>query len=226
MRILVIETDFNFAAEIREHLEKEEHTVYTAYDGISGLSTAMSRELDMIIMERIIPNSDGVMLCRELLKRHDVPLIMLSDIHDRNDKILCFGMGTEEYMEKPVRAIDIVYRVRTIIKRQEQRALEDKKKDLNYKGVLEVDIDTKRIFINNREMHFTNKEYEIIEFFITHKNEIFARNEIYEEIWKEPEYYDTGYVTTYINRLRRKLSIYDLHPIKTIRNRGYMWTDD
>lgn len=226
MVILVIESDFNFALSVREQLEKDGHEVYTAYDGTSGLATAMSRHLDMVIMERIMPDTDGIRLCTEIMKRHDIPLLMISDIHTRNDKILCLGLGAEEYVEKPIRSQDVLYKVRKIIKRREERTEEEEKKALMYKGILTVDADNKRVYIKGKELDLTGREYEMLLFFLTHRGKIYTRAEIYEQIWKEPEYYDTGYVTTYINRLRTKLAKYGLKPIKTIRLKGYMWSEN
>ena len=226
MVILVIESNYNFATQIRDNLERDGHEVYTAYDGTTGLATALSRRLDMVIMERIMPDMDGVHICQEIMKRHDIPLLMISDITDRNDKILCIGLGAEDYMEKPLRPVDILYRVRKIIKRREELAIEEERKLLSYKNILTIDPEEQKVIIDEKEVYFTGKEYELLLFFMTHRGKVYHKSEIYKYIWKEPEYYDTGYVTTYINRLRTKLKKYNLKPIKTIRTKGYMWSEN
>lgn len=225
MNILLIESDSLFADEIKRLLEKEKYKVLVAESGVKALSMAFSHQLDIIIMERIMPDMDGIVICKELLLRHDVPLIILSNTNDRNDKILCIGTGAYDYIEKPIWAADIAYMVRTIIHNQENQPMKNEKEILEYKDTLKLDVENRIISICAVEASFTMKETEIIELFLRHKNEVLSKCFIHETIWKEPEYYDTGYVSTYINRIRNKLNEYDLDPIKTIRLKGYKWED-
>ena len=222
MDILIIEPDTVFGEQIKTVLEKNNMRVFLAFDGISGLSIAFSRHLDFIVMERFITDIDGITLCKELLKRHDIPLLILSDISDRNDKILCIGTGAEEYIEKPIRPIDILYHLNMLIKRNEVYNQSKHDSILKYKDIIHLNCRIKQVLIYNKDIDFTDKEYDILELLLSHKGVCFSKEEIYQNVWKKPEYYDTGYVTTYINRLRSKFSKYNFNPIKTIRLKGYM----
>ena len=170
-----------------------------------------------------LPEEDGVILCRELLKTVDVPLLIMSGIHSREDKMLCIGNGAEEYLEKPLRPADVLYRVRRLKKKQEERKREEDQKLLRYRELLLAD---GGVYVHGRKQNFTNREYDLLLFFLTHRDRIYSKGEIFESVWKEPASNDTGCVTTYINSIRMKLSKYDLNPIKTVRTKGYITEKD
>ncbi len=226
MIIVVIEPDEYMASSIKEQLQKDDHKVYIAGNGISGIESVRSRNAELIIMERNLPDSDGIEICRRIYTERKAPIIVISDIHTREDKILCIGFGAYEYMERPVRPIDILYRVRKVVDSLTEKKARDEEKKLHYSGKLTINDGEKRAYIQGKPIDLTEKEYELLRFFLTHRERIYSGEEIYENVWKEPAYNDTGCVTTYISRIRNKLLKYDLRPIKTVRGKGYITNED
>lgn len=224
-KVLIIEDDQRIAELEQDYLEINGFQTKIAADGTSGLLTALQEEFDLIVLDLMLPGSDGFSICKALRQEKDTPVIMVSAKRDDVDKIRGLGLGADDYMVKPFSPAELVARVKAHIERYERLTSGEarrKGRTIEING-LKIDCDARRIYLNDEEVILANKEFDLLEFMAQNPNIVFSKDALFERIWGLDALGDTTTVTVHINRLREKIEKNNREPryIETVWGAGY-----
>ena len=223
-KILIIEDDRDIAAIEQDYLELNNFHVEIAADGISGLEQGLHGDFDLILLDLMLPGMDGFTICRRLREETNVPILMVTARREDIDKIRGLGLGADAYIEKPFSPSVLVARVRAHLARYERLTGGQKiaKPELRVGG-LRLNTETRRVFVNGREIELKNREYALLHFLMLHLDMVFSREELYEKIWGLEAMGDNATVAVHINCVREKIEQDPSHPryIQTVWGAGY-----
>ena len=223
-KILIIEDDADIAAIERDYLELSGYEVFVCADGTAGLRTALSEQYDLLLLDLMLPGTDGFTICRAVREKKDIPILMVTALGKDVDKIRGLGFGADDYIEKPFSPSVLVARVKAHLaqyQRLKPHAAPEEK--LLRAGALTADPEQRRIFKNGEELTLKNKEYELLLFLMRHPDQVFSREDLYELIWGLESMGDNITVAVHVNRLREKIEDDPSHPqlLQTVWGVGY-----
>lgn len=219
MRILVVEDEKKLASFIRRGLKEKNYAVDVANDGNEGLFLANTNSYDLIILDIMLPNKDGISICRELRKKkNDVPILMLTARDDVEDKITGLDAGADDYLTKPFAFGELLARARALMRRKE-RVKTTKLKVAD----LELDQLTHKVTRSGKPIELTSTEYALLEYLMLNASQVVTRTMISEHVWSD--YSDTfsNVINVYINYLRKKIdNEFEKKLIHSVRGTGYI----
>lgn len=218
MRILVVDDDRRLCAVIKRGLLEETYAVDLAYDGDEGEYLAEVNPYDLIILDIMLPNKDGIEVCNELrAKKINTPILMLTAKDTVEDRVRGLDTGADDYLVKPFAFSELLARVRALLRREGIA----KSPELRV-GDLTLNTLTRQIWRGHRPIELTTKEYVILEYFMRHPNVIVTRTMIEEHAWDYDFDSLSNLVDVYIRRLRRKIdNEREDSLIQTVRGAGY-----
>ncbi|MCJ7575453.1 MAG: response regulator transcription factor [Dehalococcoidia bacterium] len=218
MRILVVDDDRRLCAVIKRGLLEEAYAVDLAYDGEEGEYLAEVNPYDLIILDIMLPNKDGIQVCHDLrAKKVNSPILMLTAKDAVEDRVKGLDTGADDYLVKPFAFSELLARVRALLRREGML----KSPELRV-GDLILDTLTRQVWRGQRPIELTNKEYVILEYLMRHPNVVVTRTMIEEHAWDYDFDSLSNLVDVYIRRLRRKIDDEkDDGPIQTVRGAGY-----
>jgi DNA-binding response OmpR family regulator len=218
MRILVVEDDRRLASIIRRGLIEEGYTVDNSYDGEEAEYMVENTPYDVIILDIMLPQKDGIAVCRDLRKKDvDTPILMLTAKDTLEDRINGLDSGADDYQVKPFAFGELMARVRALARRDGR----PKSKKLRT-GDLVMDTLSRQIWRGDREIVLTAKEYAMLECFMRHQNMVLTRTMLEENLWDYAFDGASNVVDVYIRRLRRKIDNGEEDSlIETVRGAGY-----
>ena len=214
MRILVVDDEELIRGVIKEYLSLEGYEVDEACDGVEAVKLASNNDYNLIIMDIMMPNKDGYQACKEIKQNSNVPFIMLSARGEEYDKLIGFDLGIDDYVTKPFSPKELVARVKAIIKRTNG---ED---NIMKFGGLVIDDKAHDVFVDDKKVNLTPKEYELLKYFISNENIALSREQLLTNIWGYDFYGDDRTIDTHVKTLRNNLGEYRKY-IVTIRGMGY-----
>lgn len=222
-KILIVEDDPDIAAIERDYPELNGCQVEIAADGEAGLALGLSGRFDLILLDLMLPVVDGFTVCRKLREEIDTPILMVTARREDVDKIRGLGLGADDYIEKPFSPSVLAARVKAHLARYERLTGGRKQTAEIHIGGLSLHTDTRRLYVEGREVELKNKEYELLLFFLLHVDIVFSREELYERIWGLEAMVDNATVAVHINRLREKIEPDPAKPqyIQTVWGAGY-----
>lgn len=224
-KILIVEDDLSIAELQRDYLEIENFAVKIEEDGKKGLKLALDEDFDLIILDVMLPNQTGFEICRELRKYKETPIIFVSAKKEDVDKILGLGLGADDYIVKPFSPSELVARVKAHLARYNRLTSKNDQQQTNYFtiGHINIDKEDRRVFVHDKEIIATAKEYDLLLFMATNPNRVFSKEQLFERIWGLDAYGDTSTVTVHIRKLREKIELDSSNPqyIETIWGAGY-----
>ena len=180
MRILIIDDEKPLVKGLKSSLEFHGFSVDTAYSGSEALTKFNANEYDFIVLDLMLPQIDGMSLCRMFRERSDVPIIMLTARSDHLDRIAGLDTGADDYVTKPFNTMELIARIRAI----HRRVCKNQKASGNIvEGPLVLDIDLQRIIVKGREVPLTAKEFSLLEVLMKNPGRIFAREKLFEMVW-------------------------------------------
>ena len=225
MKILVIEDEKSIADIIQFNLKKEGFEVICVYDGLTGLSLALEEEVDLILLDIMLPHMDGFTICKKVRKVKEVPIIMLTARSEEVDKVLGLEIGADDYVTKPFGMRELIARVRANLRKRSTAV--DEHNEIIDLG--EIVIDTKRYIVSRRgeEIPLTNREFELLMFLAGRKGQIFSRDVLLESVWGYEYFGDARTIDVTVRRLRTKLEDVPEDPkyILTKRGLGYYFKE-
>lgn len=228
-KILIVEDDREIAELERDYLEASEFEVTIEEDGLRGQDAALYGGFDLVILDLMLPHIDGFNLCRRLRMKLDIPVIIVSARQTDIDKIRGFGLGADDYMTKPFSPGELVARVKAHLTRYEQLKGTSRAgmKPLTYRELV-LEPGSRRVFCQQQEVHLTNREFELLQFFMENPGIVFSRERLFERIWGVDAIGDSATVAVHINRIREKIEQDPAHPcyIETVRGAGYRFHKD
>ncbi|MEM1093571.1 MAG: response regulator transcription factor [Bacteroidota bacterium] len=227
--VLVVEDDRELAALLDLHLTDAHYRAELIHDGTAGLHAACSGRYDLLILDIMLPGSDGFDICRAVrAKGLDVPILMLTSRSEEFDKVLGLELGADDYVTKPFSIREVLARVKALLRRSANDAgsASDQMVTLTF-GDLTIDREKRRVTLGSKDIELTAKEWDLLLLFAQHPGRVYTRQELLDAVWG---YHYDGYshtVNSHINRLRGKIERDPAAPhfIRTKRGMGYHFVD-
>ena len=218
MKVLVIEDERGVSSFIKKGLEENGIQVTQAFDGLTGLNTALRNKFDVIVLDIIMPEMNGLSVCTKLREAYgsDISIIMLTAAGTTQDVVEGLNTGADDYLVKPFKFRELLARIHALARRSTRRPKIIKVLDL------EMNSDTKEVHRMGTRIELTAREYRLLEYLLQNKNKVVSRMDILENVWDVNHDLGTNVVEVYINYLRKKIDYGFDHPlIKTIVGMGY-----
>lgn len=221
--ILIIEDDVNIAELERDYLQLNGYQVDIVMDGATGLKKAVSGIYDILIVDLMLPQLDGFAIIKEVRKKLEIPIIVLSARSEDIDKIRGLDYGADDYLTKPFSPAELMARIRSHLKRYERLTGKHQGAEvINHRG-LEINTASHKVCVNGKEVQFTAKEYELLLFFASNPNILFSKERIFDALWGAEYYGDLATVPVHIQKIRKKIEKDPANPeyIETVWGTGY-----
>lgn len=202
-RVLVVDDEKLIVKGIRFSLEQEGMEVECAYDGEEALALVKEKEFDIILLDVMLPKLDGFEVCQQIREFSNVPIIMLTAKGEDMDKILGLDYGADDYMTKPFNILEVKARIKAILRRS-SKPTEDTGSLLIVKD-MKLDKEGRRVYIQDREINLTAKEFDVLELLVSNPNKVYSREKLLKIIWGEDYPGDVRTVDVHIRRLREKV---------------------
>lgn len=228
-RILIIEDEKKIARFLELELNYEGYEVEIANDGRIGFEKAQDDNIDLIILDLMLPGLSGIEICRRIRHNSEVPIIMLTAKDDVSDKVTGLDVGADDYMTKPFAIEELLARIRVLLKRKlRNENIESNSNNINTIKLNDLVLfkDNYRVEYAGTEIELTKKEFELLEYLMINKNIVLSREKILEKVWGYDYFGETNLIDVYIRYLRGKIDQkYNIDLIKTIRGVGYIIRD-
>jgi len=223
MRILVVEDEKKVASFIKRGLEEESYVVETAADGEEGLTLALEKRFDLIILDWMLPKRDGMSFLKELRDRNmSTPVLMLTAKDTVEDIVVGLETGSDDYLTKPFAFAELLARVKALIRRSEM----DRGAELHFAD-LRIDPVTHKVWRGEKEIDLTAKEYGLLEYFMRNPNQVLTRTMIADHVWDYTFDSFTNIIDVYVNYLRKKIDRdATIKLIHTVRGVGYILKEE
>ena len=223
-RILIVEDEVAIADLEKDYLELSGFEVEIENDGKSGLERALNEDFDLFILDLMLPEVDGFEICRQIREKKNTPILMVSAKKDDIDKIRGLGLGADDYVTKPFSPSELVARVKAHLARYERLIGSNVPENdiVEIRGI-RIDKTARRVWVNGEEKQFTTKEFDLLTFLAEHPSHVFAKEELFREIWDMESIGDIATVTVHIKKIREKIELNTAKPqyIETIWGVGY-----
>ncbi|MBX7435056.1 response regulator transcription factor [Mycobacterium sp. Y57] len=219
-RVLIADDDDVVRDVVRRYLERDGHDVATAHDGTEALRLLSSQHIDVAVLDVMMPGPDGLSLCMNLRRGADytVPVILLTALGEEDDRIAGLEAGADDYLTKPFSPRELALRVRSVLRRSPASAGVLPQDIVS--GDLAVSTASHSVTVAGRPVNLTNREFDLLVFFLTHADTLFTREDLLKRVWRW-DFGDLSTVTVHVKRLRSKLG--EHHRIQTVWGRGYLW---
>lgn len=226
-KILIIEDDTDIANLLRDYLVNEGFKVLLCDNGGNAADCFKAFSPDIIILDIMLPEVDGIEICRTIRNTSYIPIIMLSAKSGDIDKILSLGVGADDYITKPFSPVEVIARVKAQLRRY--KTFSNKKENTSgekrFNGLI-IDSKGYKVTYNNSEIKFTSREFEIIDYLSDYPGQVFSKEQVYDNVWGLSGFGDLNTVAVYIKRIREKFCEYNINCIKTVWSVGYKWEED
>ena len=223
-RVLIIEDEESIADLEKDYLELSGFEVTVENRGDTGLKAALEEDFDIIILDLMLPGTDGFEVCRRVREQKNVPILMVSAKKDDIDKIRGLGLGADDYMTKPFSPSELVARVKAHLARYDRLVGSSNKNNdvIEIRGI-RIDKTARRVIVDGEEKAFTGKEFDLLTFLAEHPNHVYTKEELFREIWDMDSIGDIATVTVHIKKIREKIEFDSAKPqyIETIWGVGY-----
>lgn len=226
-KILIVDDEAEIADLIETFLNNENYTVYKFYSAKEALACIETTELDLAILDIMLPDIDGFTLCQKIRKKHTYPIIMLTAKDSETDKIMGLTLGADDYITKPFRPLEFIARVKSQLRRYKKynpAHSEDAETGLLTHSALLMNIQTHECFLNEKPLLLTPTEFLILRILLENKGHVISAEELFHRIWQDEYYSKTNNtITVHIRHLREKMNDTLDKPkyIKTIWGVGY-----
>lgn len=220
--VLVVDDDREIRESIDIYLRNEGIHVFEAGDGMEALESLEKNDIQLIIMDLMMPRMDGIRATFKIRESRNIPIIILSAKSEDTDKILGLNIGADDYVTKPFNPLELVARVKSQLRRYTNFGREKQENKIEIRGI-SLNKDTKLVELNGTEVSLTPTEYKILELLMENKGKVFSISEIYTKVWNEPFYKGENTVAVHIRRLREKIEITPKEPenLKVVWGIGY-----
>lgn len=226
-KVLVVDDEQSIVTLLQYNLQQAGYQVLTASDGEEGKNLALSEQLDLIILDLMLPKLDGIEVCKQIRqKKVNTPILMLTAKDDEFDKVLGLELGADDYMTKPFSPREVVARVKAILRRSqlqlEEPVAEEEDDSIRIAGV-KIFPERYEVYFQDELLELTPKEFELLLYLARNKGRVLTRDQLLSAVWNYDFAGDTRIVDVHISHLRDKIEQNSKKPtyIKTIRGLGY-----
>ncbi len=222
-RVLVVDDDVTVREVVATYLREARHEVVEAPDGGTALRVMADRPADLVVLDLMLPDVDGLEVCRRVRQASDVPIVMLTALGDEEDRVVGLELGADDYISKPFSPRELALRVESVLRRTlgPPPGLPDRLVD----GDLVVDHPTRAVTRGGDRLALTAREYDLLRFLVAHPDATFSRDELLQQVWGW-SFGDLSTVTVHVRRLREKVEVDPTSPTRlvTVWGVGYLWT--
>jgi len=222
-KILICDDDRDIVNALKLYLADPDYCFYEAYDGEQAVEIVNNEKIDLILLDIMMPKTDGIKAMSLIREKHNIPVILLTAKSEESDIVLGLNVGADDYITKPFNPIEVGARVKAQLRRYLYLGSKEKSDDVIMIGGIELDDRSKKVTADGKEISLTPKEYEILKLLMKEQGRVFSPKEIYNTIWKEPCYGGENTVAVHIRHLREKIEIDPTKPryIKVVFGQGY-----
>ena len=214
--ILIVEDEQNLARFIELELTHENYTVDIENDGKAGLDKALSKPYDLYILDLMLPNINGLEICRQIRQKTTTPIIIITAKSETYDKVAGLDYGADDYIVKPFDIEELLARIRAVLRRQPDKDV------LDINGII-IDKDAFKVTVNGHQLELTKTEYDLLYVLAENRNHVMQREQILNHVWGYNSEVETNVVDVYIRYLRNKLKPFNKEKsIETVRGVGYV----
>lgn len=223
-KILIVEDEQPLAETLAYNLRQEGHEALIENNGLSGLDAARKQHPDLIVLDLMLPQMDGLEVCRLVRRDSDVPIIMLTAKSREIDKVVGLEVGADDYVTKPFSMVEMLARVKAALRRAK---VQEKSADILRADGLEMDIDRHQVTVDGREVELRPKEFELLRLLLVNRGRVLDRSTLLQKVWGEDEYIDQGTLDVHVRRLREKIERDPGNPsrVLTVRGLGYKYVE-
>ena len=220
-KILVVDDDTNICELLRLYLEKEGYSVTIANTGMQAVKLFAEHQPDLMLLDIMLPELDGWQVCREIRKKSNVPIIMITAKSETFDKVLGLELGADDYIVKPFDTKEVIARIKAISRRIGQGSTETEVKEVRYDKLV-VNMTRYELRVDGKVMDTPPKELELLFYLASNPNRVYTRDQLLDEVWGFEYYGDSRTIDVHIKRLREKLeNVSDKWALKTVWGVGY-----
>ncbi|MDH9929917.1 response regulator transcription factor [Staphylococcus capitis] len=214
--ILIVEDEQNLARFIELELKHEDYNVDIEYDGRTGLDKALNKSYDLIILDLMLPNINGLEICRQIRQEQSTPIIIITAKGETYDKVAGLDYGADDYIVKPFDIEELLARIRAILRRQPQKNV------IDINGII-IDKNAFKVTVDGTQLELTKTEYDLLYVLAENRNHVMQREQILDHVWGFNSEVETNVVDVYIRYLRNKLKPFNKEKsIETVRGVGYV----
>ena len=204
-KVLVVDDEKLIVKGIRFSLEQDGMEVECAYDGVEALQMAEEKEYDLILLDIMLPKIDGFEVCQRIREFSSVPVVMLTAKGDDMDKILGLEYGADDYITKPFNILEVKARIKAIMRRTASGQSKAEKSSMIESGDLKMDCESRRLFVKEKEINLTAKEFDLLELLVTNPNKVYSRERLLNLVWGYEYPGDVRTVDVHVRRMREKI---------------------
>ena len=224
--ILICDDDVDIVSALKIYLSNEDYKIYTAFTGKQALDCVKEHDIDLVLMDVMMPEMDGIAATAKLREEYNIPVILLTAKSESSDKVLGLNVGADDYVTKPFDPIEVQARVRSQLRRYTRlggQVKREQPKDTITIGGVELNDAEKSVTVDGEPVQLTPIEYNILKLLMRNPNRVFSSTQIYELVWNENAYGSESAVAVHIRHLREKIEINPSDPryIKVVWGQGY-----
>lgn len=224
--ILICDDDVDIVSALKIYLSNEDYKIYTAFTGKQALDCVREHDIDLVLMDVMMPEMDGIEATAKLREEYNIPVILLTAKSESSDKVLGLNVGADDYVTKPFDPVEVQARVRSQLRRYTRlggQVKRERPKDTITIGGVELNDAEKSVTVDGEPVQLTPIEYNILKLLMRNPNRVFSSTQIYELVWNENAYGSESAVAVHIRHLREKIEINPSDPryIKVVWGQGY-----
>ena len=225
--VLIVDDERDIVEALKIYLSTEKYDILCAYTGKQAIDVVKNHQVDLILMDIMMPEMDGITATHKLRELTNVPIILLTAKSEEGDKVLGLNIGADDYITKPFNPIEVVARVKSQLRRYLQLGAKQVVSDVYECGDIELDDNRKKVTVMGKEVDLTPMEYGILKLLIMHPGKVYSSDDIYREVWEDTPIKNDGVVSVHIRHLREKIEVAPSNPryIKVVWGQGYKMED-
>lgn len=204
-KVLVVDDEKLIVKGIRFSLEQDGMEVDCAYDGEEALELARQNQYDMVLLDVMLPKMTGFEVCQQIREFSNVPIVMLTAKGEDMDKILGLEYGADDYITKPFNILEVKARIKAIMRRTNRKSAKKEESKMVERGDMRLDCEGRRVYIKDKEINLTAKEFELLELLIKNPGKVYGRENLLKLVWGSDYPGDVRTVDVHIRRLREKI---------------------
>jgi two-component system response regulator RegX3 len=220
-KILVVEDEASFSDALSYLLGREGFEVIVAESGTAAITEFERQGADLILLDLMLPGLSGTEVCRQIRAKSQVPIIMLTAKDGEVDKVVGLELGADDYVTKPYSSRELVARIRAVLRRNGE--VDGTSDGVLTAGPVRIDVERHKVSINNEDVNFPLKEFELLEFLVRNSGRVLTRSQLIDRVWGSDYFGDTKTLDVHVKRLRSKIESDPANPvfIQTVRGLGY-----
>ncbi len=224
INILICDDEKDIVNALKIYLNDPDYSLFEAFNGRQALEILKENEIDLVLLDIMMPVKDGIETLAEIRKHYNMPVILLTAKSEDQDKILGLNVGADDYITKPFNPLEVTARVNSQLRRYLKLGSGAPKEESYVIGGIELNDRNKEVKVDGETVSLTPKEFEILKFLMANPDKVFSPKEIYRTIWKEDPYGADNTVAVHIRHIREKIEIDPAEPryIKVIFGQGYI----